>query len=170
MNIFSDTRLVKPDYARARHEALRLLNKAGIYEPPVNPIEIARQVGVTVNFVRFSGESEGVSGLYNPAQNAILVNLEEAGVRQTFTVAHELGHKVLHEDWAKSDAYRVLWRDPRKQTRDRWETEANVFAASLLMPKQMVDRYRSLPPSTIARIFAVSEQVAGFRLQNLYGI
>jgi Zn-dependent peptidase ImmA (M78 family) len=161
-------KLIKPDYRHAEREAIRLLNESGIFEPPVNPVEIAHTIGMHVNFVSFSGESEGVSGLYDPAQNAIFVNQEEAGVRQTFTIAHELGHRVLHQEWATSEAYKVLWRDPRRQTKDRWEQEANAFAANLLMPRQMVDRYRSLPISSVAKIFAVSESVATYRLQNLY--
>jgi Zn-dependent peptidase ImmA (M78 family) len=168
MTMFSP-KLIKPDYRHAESEAIRLLNDSGIFEPPVNPVEIAHTIGVRVNFVTFSGESEGVSGLYDPSQDTILVNREEAGVRQTFTVAHELGHKVLHEEWAKSEAYKVLWRDPRRQSKDRWEQEANMFAANLLMPRQMVNRYKELPVASIARIFAVSEQVATYRLQNLYG-
>jgi Zn-dependent peptidase ImmA (M78 family) len=162
--------LMKPDYRRAEDEAISLLNRSGIFEPPVNPVQIAHTIGVQVNFVNFSGDSEGVAGLYDPAQNAIYVNQGEAGVRQTFTIAHELGHKVLHEEWAKSEAYKVLWRDPTRQGKDRWEQEANAFAANLLMPRQMVDSYRDFPLSVIAKIFAVSKDVAGFRLKYLYGI
>jgi Zn-dependent peptidase ImmA (M78 family) len=164
-----EPKLMKPDYRRAEHEAISLLNSSGIFEPPVNPVDIARNIDVRVKFVKFSGESEGVSGLYDPSQDAILVNQDDAGVRQTFTIAHELGHKVLHEEWAKSEAYKVLWRDLRRQTKDRWEQEANAFAANLLMPRQMVDAYRKVPLSVLAKIFAVSEEVAGYRLKNLYG-
>lgn len=165
-----EPKLMKPDYRRAEREAIGLLNGSGIFEPPVNPVDIARNINVGVRFVKFSGESEGVSGLYDPSQDAILVNQDDAGVRQTFTIAHELGHKVLHEEWAKSEAYKVLWRDLRRQTKDRWEQEANAFAANLLMPRQMVDTYRKVPLSVLAKIFAVSEEVAGYRLKNLYGI
>jgi Zn-dependent peptidase ImmA (M78 family) len=168
--VFAATELVKPNYRHAEKEAISLLNKAGVFEPPVNPVDIARQLGVQVNFVTFSGDSEGVSGLYDPSQNAIYVNQDDPGVRQTFTIAHELGHKVLHEDWARSAAYKVLWRDPRKQGKDRFEQEANFFAANLLMPKGMVSCYKEHPISVVAKIFAVSEDAARFRMQNLYGI
>lgn len=168
--MFAEMDLVKPNYRKAEREAIILLNRAGVFEPPVNPVDIARDLSVKVNFVTFTGESEGVSGLYNPAENAIYVNEDEAGVRQTFTIAHELGHKVLHDDWARSEAYKVLWRDPRKQGKDRFEQEANTFAANLLMPRQMIARYREYPPSVIAKIFAVSEDAVRYRLQNLYGI
>jgi len=167
----SSPQLLKPNYRLAEREAIRLLNESGITDPPVNPVEVARTVGIRVSFVSFSGASAKVSGLYDPAQNAIFVNQAEPGVRQTFTIAHELGHKVLHEEWARSENYRVLWRDDSREAgKNRWEQEANVFAANLLMPREMVDAYRRLPLSHIARIFAVSEAVAGFRLKNLYGI
>jgi len=162
-------KIIEPDYGRAEREAIGLLNRAGIYEPPVNPVEIAEIVGVRVAFVAFSGESDGVSGLYDPANDEILVNESEPGVRQTFTIAHELGHKLLHQEWATSEDYKVLWRDPRKQGKDRFEQEANYFAANLLMPRQMVSKYQNLPIESIARIFAVSDSVARFRMQNLYG-
>jgi Zn-dependent peptidase ImmA (M78 family) len=166
----SEIKLIKPDYKRAEREAIRLLNASGIFEPPVNPVEIAKSLNVSVKFVRFSGESEGVSGLYDSLRDLILVNEEEPGVRQTFTVAHELGHKVLHQEWAKSEAYKVLWRDLTRQSKDRREQEANAFAANLLMPRQMVNEYRNLSTQTLARIFAVSEPVASYRLRNLYGL
>lgn len=165
-----ETTLQKPNYGLAQSEANRLLNEAGVYQPPVNPVEIAGLLGVRVSFVAFPGENDQVAGLFDFKRDRILVNENEPGVRQTFTIAHELGHKVLHQDWAASDAYKVLWRDPSRQSKDRRETEANVFAANLLMPRQFVDDYRNLSPFTIAKVFAVSEQMATFRIQNLYGI
>ncbi|HMG87307.1 MAG TPA: ImmA/IrrE family metallo-endopeptidase [Terracidiphilus sp.] len=162
--------LVKPNYRQAEREAIRLLNEAGIIDPPVNPVHIANLVGVNVRFVAFQGASEGVAGLFDPVQNAILVNQAESGVRQTFTIAHELGHKVMHEEWANSQAYKVLWRDPSRRPNDRWEREANTFAANLLMPKEMFEKYKSYPISMVARIFAVSEEAAGYRRQYLDGL
>lgn len=161
------TTLMRPNYQGAAEAAIKLLNKAGLYRPPVNPIEIAALVEVEVRFVRFSGESKGVSGLFDFRDNAILVNDDEPGNRQTFTIAHELGHKVLHSQWAETDAYKVLWRDLRKQKDDRFEKEANAFAANLLMPKEMVDAYPGLSVSQAARLFAVSEEFARYRLMNL---
>ncbi len=161
--------ITKPNFRLAQREAIRLLNEVGIYEPPVNPVRVANSIGVNVRFVAFSGESEDIAGLYDPSADEILVNQAESGVRQTFTVAHELGHRVLHREWAESQAYQVLWRDPSRQGKDRFEIEANQFAANLLMPKDFVDEYRYLPAASLARIFAVSEQVATIRLSKLYG-
>jgi hypothetical protein len=94
----------KPNYRKAEREALQLLEEYGLSEPPIDPVAIARGVGVTVSFVRFEGDSDqNVSGYYDCETNVIVVNKHESPLRQTFTVAHELGHKVLHEYWAKSD-------------------------------------------------------------------
>jgi Zn-dependent peptidase ImmA (M78 family) len=159
--------LLKPNYRLAENEATRLLNEAGIYSPPVNPIDVSRFLGVRVSFVSFTGDSSQISGLFDFTTDTIMVNKDEPGVRQTFTIAHELGHRVMHQDWAASDNYSVLWRDPTKQKKDRREQEANVFAASLLMPREMVKRYRHLDIQAMARLFAVSEQVVNNRLNSL---
>ena len=167
----SSSQVVKPDYRKAEREALRLLNEAGVSEPPVDPVIIAQEQGVAVRFARFNGESDqNVSGFYDCETNEIVVNKSEYPLRQTFTVAHELGHKVLHEDWARSDSYRVLLRDPSKLDWDPIEFEANAFAANLLMPRDLMDFYYSLPVEQLSRLFAVSVPAVKKRLSFLYGI
>jgi predicted transcriptional regulator len=52
--------------------------------------------------------------------------------RDRFTIAHELGHYFLHYLYPKDTAEKVFARGGR----DRAETEANVFASSLLMPTE----------------------------------
>lgn len=51
-------------------------------------------------------------------------------MRDRFTIAHELGHYFLHYRYPKLDGPKVYARGGR----NRAETEANVFAAALLMP------------------------------------
>lgn len=51
--------------------------------------------------------------------------------RDRFTVAHELGHYFLHYVFAGVKGAKQFGRGAR----DRAETEANVFASSLLMPE-----------------------------------
>lgn len=161
----------RPDYRRAEREALSVLKEFGLEEPPVDPVRIAEQLGVPVRFVEFTGETDrNVSGFYDCETNQIWVNKHEFPLRQTFTVAHELGHKILHEEWAKSDNYRVLLRDPSKTDWDPIEQEANVFAANLLMPRRMLDQYYKLPVEQISRLFAVSVPAVSHRLAFLYGL
>ena len=171
-NVFAPSIAIeRPDYRRAEREALSLLKQAGLEEPPVDPVRIAESLGVPVRFVQFTGETDrNVSGFYDCETNEIWVNKHEFPLRQTFTVAHELGHKVLHEEWAKSDNYRVLLRDPSKTEWDPMEQEANVFAANLLMPRRMLDQYYKLPVEQISRLFAVSVPAVNHRLAFLYGL
>jgi Zn-dependent peptidase ImmA (M78 family) len=167
------TELKRPNYRRAQAEALRLLSEAGIVEPPVNPIKIAKDlVGVKVDFVTFTPEEQNISGFYDAEGNVIFVNSEEYPLRQTFTIAHELGHKVLHEDWAKSSEYKVLLRNPDESSvLDFREQEANAFAANLLMPRFMMDRYwEKLSVSELSQLFAVSVPAVKARLSFLYGV
>lgn len=163
----------RPNYRHAQAEAIRLLEESGITEPPVNPVKIAKElVGIRVDFVTFTADSNNVSGFYDPQENVIVVNSEEYPLRQTFTVAHELGHKILHDEWAKSSDYKVLLRDSEgSDQQDFREKEANAFAANLLMPRFMMDRYwESLSHSQLSQLFAVSVPAVKARLSFLYGV
>ena len=156
------------DFKLAKRAALDLLSELGICDPPVDPVIVARSLGVTVNFVTFDSQREGVSGFYDCEDDAIFVNKHEFPLRQTFTVAHELGHKVLHEEWARSGEYQVLLRDTTKQVQDHREREANAFAAELLMPKFMLDQYRDLAVDQLSTLFAVSLPAMRNRVSFLY--
>jgi len=164
--------LRRPNYRHAEREALRLLSESGIKEPPVNPVKVANDlVGTKVAFVTFSPGSNNISGLFDSEENAILVNRDEPPLRQTFTIAHELGHKILHEAWARSSEYKVLLRDPDQREQDFREKEANAFAANLLMPRFMMDQYwENVTPSQLSQLFAVSVPAVKARLSFLYGV
>ncbi len=162
---------MRPDYARAEREAAVLLKRCGIDEPPIDPVSIAGEVGVKVVFVRFNGDSDqNVSGYFDFESNQIIVNRHEYPLRQTFTIAHELGHKILHEPWTRTEDYRVLLRDPANTDWNPIEQEANAFAANLLMPRFLMDSWYKLPVEQISRIFAVSVPAVKTRLSYLYGI
>lgn len=162
---------VYPDYRKVDRAVATILNDFAIAEPPVNPVQIARELGVRVVFVGLDNSASGISGFYDCDENTIFVNKEEFPLRQTFTVAHELGHKIMHDDWAKSTEYRVLLRDSASQYNDFREKEANAFAAGLLMPRHMVEKYwRQLTVEQMSRLFAVSVPVVKNRLSFLYGV
>ena len=100
--------LTKADFARAKAEALWLLRRFKIAEPPVNPIEIARNLNIGVSFVELNQDLQNISGFYEAEEDCIFVNVDEAPVRQTFTIAHELGHRILHLELAKSSNYNCI--------------------------------------------------------------
>lgn len=57
--------------------------------------------------------------------------------RETFSVAHEIGHQRLH----LKEQGRTLIKDDDFTDRDEFEIEANYFAACLLMPMEKVDKF-----------------------------
>jgi Zn-dependent peptidase ImmA (M78 family) len=98
-------------------------------------------------------------------------------VRQRFTIAHEIGHFILHP---QKDAF-VDHRKDRNgaEARPPRERHADMFAAALLMPRKHLlkefrrlakDGYTDQIPPTLAKLYAVSEEAMRFRLMNLNSI
>lgn len=155
------------DFVKPVKEASRIIDEFGFCAPPINPVTIARDMGVKVYFVKLSAQHQNVSGFYDSADDAIYVNKDEYAKRKTFTIAHELGHRVLHREWASSNDYRVLLRDQSLQTVDAKEQEANAFAANLLVPTQMLAKYRNVASTEeLSDLFAVSMPVIRNRLKR----
>jgi IrrE N-terminal-like domain len=110
-----------------------------------------------------------LSGVLIPARWEIWVRRDEPAPRRRFTVAHEIGHHLLHSDGAT-----VLCRpaDVEAAAGDERarEREANRFAAELLMPEALVRAAADADgpdPIALARRFDVSDVAMGFRLVTL---
>ena len=107
----------------------------------------------------------------------ISVKESEFYYRKRFTMAHELGHFLLHKDKIgdgvnDTPAYRTSNADDLFNPRitSEHEAEANAFAAALLMPKEAVEYYyceekKSLKEMSI--IFQASEKALEIRIKNL---
>ncbi len=103
----------------------------------------------------------------------IVVNKCSPAKRQRFTLAHELGHYLLH----KTPGSAIFHRDERSsQGTDRVEVDANAFAAELLMPADEVraqaaelgvDLLEDDLTRQLADVFDVSIQAMSIRLQQL---
>lgn len=70
------------------------------------------------------------------------VNSLDAPARQRFTIAHELGHMLLHgkqQDMFIDRSHAVVFRRAGKSDQsERREIEANGFAAEILMPRDFL--------------------------------
>lgn len=99
---------------------------------------------------------------------AILINEKQAtGGERNFTLAHEFAHFVLHGNQEK---FRLDLFDYAVDTiESKQETEANYFAASLLMPKAEFEEMRRLTSdkSKIAEYFGVSVPAIETRIKWL---
>jgi Zn-dependent peptidase ImmA (M78 family) len=163
---------------RAKHLAASILTKYRISEPPV-PIE-AIISGEGAQLV-FHDLEDHVSGLLlrQRGQATIGINVKHHPNRQRFTMAHELGHLLLHKTGTGVfvDEYVIQFRHKGTNSQDaRVELEANAFAAHLLIPEDFVKMEiagRSLDLSdeqainTLARRYEVSVQALTIQLVNL---
>ena len=92
-------------------------------------------------------------------QNKIYVNasVHDHDGRYSFTVAHEIGHHVLHKGVYldnKSSNGEILCRDTREKP--HIETEADRFAAALLMPNEVV-RSAIVPIGPKTQVFTIGQ-------------
>ena len=125
---------------------------------------------------------DSVSGVigFLPEESAfvILVNKTKPSTRSNFTIAHELGHYFLHQDEIKKemivDGDNVLDRAGMLYRQDnvlstKLETEANNFAASFLMPADLVKKaWEKLKDvEECAQVFNVSVEAITIRLSRL---
>lgn len=125
-------------------------------------------------------EDDEVSGatLYKDEKFIIIINIKNHPTRQHYTLGHELGHYVLHKEILQKEKGimdgedvldgNVLYRLDNATTQ-RIETEANAFAASLLMPSHLVYKAWAATSSIqkTARIFKVSPVAMSIRLAEL---
>jgi Zn-dependent peptidase ImmA (M78 family) len=160
--------------------AERVLQESGAYRLPV-PIEsIADHLNLRATASDLDDEMSGVL-VFDGKRGAIAYNSSHASVRQRFTVAHEIGHYMLHVKNSTSklflDRYTVYRRDDQSSHgNDREEIEANAFAAALLMPERLVrqeikkhdlDLDDEDDLDVLAKRFSVSTTAMTFRLGNL---
>lgn len=155
-------------------EASRVLDALGIQVPPVNPTLIAEALGLEVRAALFRDPE--MHGRISKMQDRTVIEVAalDAANRRRFTIAHEIGHALLHlkdvPHGAYTDMRRQLFRLANvAPLSDPAETSANQFAAALLMPEQWVraayERTRNV--AELAREFNVSVDAMTFRTKNL---
>ncbi len=146
----------------------RVRRENNLSRPPINPREIADNYGLKIQEVEFEEQYANVAGFVDFAERAIYVNAKDPFNRQTFTIAHELGHFLMHEDIYKQDPsqYQVLLRMPIGAETDPLEKEANAFAAHLLVPRDaLIDTYSFGSIDDLANYFVVSKDVIRARIE-----
>ncbi|ASQ30232.1 DUF955 domain protein [Campylobacter avium LMG 24591] len=130
---------------------------------PIDPILIAKAMGLKVFTASLPRD---VSGEIFYKEKKIFIEQTDYITRQVFSVAHELGHYILHNDGTSH----ISKRDTTSsQGIDIKEIEANFFAANLLMPQDEVLRLTGLKFTldSMASYFNVSPLAMQYRLEKL---
>lgn len=162
---------------KAKEEARKILAKFGT-EVPIRVDEILKAHGIEV-FADNKMDSS-ISGILMIKGDRVgaMVNLYHPEVRKRFTLAHELGHYLLHRRKSTLfvDDLAVMYRESGPGGGvDVMEAEANVFAAELLMPEDVVRADLAADPSRtpdeavrkLARRYDVSTAAMKYRLRQL---
>ncbi len=166
-----------------KKEAQKLLRKSKAGSIPIDLEKIASSLKIPVLYDEFDDHISGLLVVKN-GKTAVGVNKKHHPNRQRFTIAHELGHYVLHHKYGddpKNDIHiDKKWAYFRSDTAghrlDEQERQANQFAAELLMPQKLVEeiieKYRldlsdDFDIFKLANLLQVSEQALAIRLVGL---
>lgn len=167
---------------RIRRQATVLLDKLQIDRPPIPVERIAKELGASVLFSPLDDQLSGMVYVKD-GRPIIGVNALHHPNRQRFTIAHEIGHLVLHRAEITKQihvdkGFPMLMRDAVSSAGvNSIEIEANSFAAELLMPAAFLTRSLDGEPididddgavSALAREYKVSPSAMRFRLGNLF--
>lgn len=153
----------------AHRAAQAILSDAWDGTLPVDPVRIARTLGMDVITASLSPDISGAIVKERGQDPAIVLNAQDSPNRQRFTCAHEIGHFVLRGESGDDYDY-VDYRDIFSSTGEREEERyANAFAACLLMPAEDVRRFHreGLSEIQMALRFGVSRDAMSFRIANL---
>lgn len=155
--------------------------------PAGPPVQVEKVAACIRAEIRYEPAEEGVSGMvWRSPEGAIIgVNALHSKTRRRFTIAHEIGHLVLHDgdDFHVHEGYALVGRRDGDASLGiyRKEVEANYFAAALLMPKALLlhdvdvlrlrfDFESEDTIKSVAKRYEVSSQALTIRLWEVFGI
>lgn len=169
---------------RAWSAAEEVLAENNISRAPVKVKDLAAKFA---RVIERDLDPEISGALMPPGSNGewvIVVNKTHGPTRKRFTIAHELGHLLLHAFKTPHADRRYRFRDARSSEGSAFEEiQANQFAAELLMPRRMLmrevqnvdidpaeeahqERFEALVKE-LAERYEVSRQAMSIRLASL---
>ncbi len=168
-------------WAYVKYQAEKLLSEHSVQNETgsVDVNEICHKLGFIVTSKEIQSNVSGIA-ISDNSRKYVIVNPNESPERQRFTIAHELGHHILHE-WRllsiDSDPEMLFRKMEQSSEYDPIEIEANSFAANLLMPeKDITHWFKHLKNKShsdqevvavLAKIFLVSRKAMSYRMENL---
>jgi len=172
---------VTADIQRARNTARAVRQDFGVETVPVPVERIIKSRNIVLQYAPFEDDLSGMAYIKDGV-GIIGVNALHHPNRQRFSIAHELGHHLLHDEELRKAIHidkgmRVLLRDDLSaQGSDPREIEANTFASELLMPHENLinvigagglDIEDDVAIEALARKFKVSTSAMRYRLASL---
>ena len=161
---------------RPQKEARRILKEFN-YSLPVDVRQIIQTLGIEIVEEPMEDSMSGMM-VVKGSRAVIGINQSHHPNRQRFSLAHELGHYLLHrlQQTVFIDSSTVFFRNGlSSEGTDFYEIEANIFAAELLMPREAIyetvhqplDAFDERALARLAMQFGVSTQALTIRLTKL---
>jgi hypothetical protein len=147
-----------------------LLERTRVTAPPVDLRTILQELNIELSPDESLSEDAVLTPMTDPAMGdptawMIYYNPKKSDPRRRFTIAHEVGHVLLHGASHQAS----LARDPGGR-RSPWEREADAFAGELLMPKAFMEHAvaeHGADVATLRQLFNVSAEAMRVRLRDL---
>ncbi len=159
------------------HEFKSILGVSGARFPVIKIIEILAAQGFIDLEIVEDLEAEGITTLEASSSGDLIpvIKLQEdvygnacknniSGRRARFTIAHELGHVVLHSNALRS-LHRETDRTGEHKTYEDSEWQADTFASELLMDNRYIEKGDT--EADIVERFGVSPTAARVKLEKL---
>lgn len=158
-----------------------LLNKCNAYKLPVDLNMVTDHLNIKVIKDSFDDDVSGLLVIKN-GKVAIGINRDHGDNRRRFTIAHEIGHYLLHHKKEEQEEVFVdrkwaYFRDKKSHKGiDKKEIEANNFAAELIMPAELlinyvkendIDLFDDFAIYDLSQYLEVSEEALTIRLIKL---
>jgi predicted transcriptional regulator len=148
-----------------RRQASRLLETAGVAREPVSLRDVVS--ALNLELVQKTREPFSCEAALEPMGDtrAIVLNGAADERRRRFTIAHEIGHFMLHPGRLRPERDGLVNEAMRAE-----EREADAFAAELLMPEHLVRQAvaeQGADKVLLADRFQVSTRAMEVRLRRL---
>lgn len=153
------------------HEKLKIIEQ-NTKEAPILLKPITESLGLKVYVSDFNDPISGMikKDTRSNSGYSIYVNSTHHKNRMRFTVAHEIAHYILHQEYIGDGILDdVMYRSSLSS---KMEREANNFAANILMPWSLLDKMMkentNVSIEELAEKFEVSKSAMSIRLRIPY--
>lgn len=153
--------------------ARRTINRCHINAIPVDVELICTKYGFVIFPQDLPDEVWGMTVKLANGKVVIVVSTNQSYVRRRFTIAHELGHIILNHR-TNGLSLLELFNPSRTSSKifQRFDREADIFAAELLMPVNAfrVEAVRcNYDVDILSDIFLVSKEAVRIKLSEIFG-
>ncbi len=127
-----------------------------------NPFEIIEYLGI--NLIKFP-LSGNINGYYieKYGEQNICINNNLSSEEEIMVAAHKLGHAILHKD------QNILFISKNTfYSKSKFEKQANLFAAELLLDDSIFSTYYGYSLEYISKCECVSSKLVKYKFENLH--